>query len=146
MKKIIIMTLIVFSIFCLNSCKRKDEKSNLDYKLVLFSDGLGIAKNWKNKYGYFNEKFEIVIDFTYDIAEGFNDGLAQVKKDGYWFLINTKGEKVTDSFDYLFYDQINKLYIGSYKDEKNDVLLNEKGKVLCNLLYYQEVIQLHNYY
>ena len=135
MKKIIIMTLIVFSIFCLNSCKRKDEKSNLDYKLVLFSDGLGIAKNWKNKYGYFNEKFEIVIDFTYDIAEGFNDGLAQVKKDGYWFLINTKGEKVTDTFDYLFYDQINKLYIGSYKDDKNDVLLNEKGKVLCSYPY-----------
>ena len=40
-------------------------------------------------------------------------------------------------------NQINKLYIGSYKDDKNDVLLNEKGKVLCSYPYITKFS--HNY-
>lgn len=135
MKKIIILTLVFIVVFSLNSCKRKNKESALDYKLELFSDGLGIAEDWKDKYGYFNEKFEIVIDFAYDLAEGFKNGIAKVKKDEKWFLINTKGEQVTDSFDYLFYDLVNNIYIGSYKEDKDSVLLNEKGKVLCSYPY-----------
>ena len=35
-----------------------------DYKLELFSDGLGFAEDNDGKYGFFNEKFEVKIDFN----------------------------------------------------------------------------------
>lgn len=135
MKKIIILLILSFMIFTLESCKKKDKEVITDYKLELFSDGLGFAEDNDGKYGFFNEKFEVKIDFIYDYAEGFNDGVAMVDLNDKTFLINTKGVQVTDSFDYFHHDFKNKIYIGSYKGKSGDVLLDKNGNVLCTYEY-----------
>lgn len=44
--------------------------------------------------GYLDTKGEVVIDFIYDDADDFEDGIAYVEKNNRDFCINTKGEEV----------------------------------------------------
>lgn len=46
------------------------------------------------KWGYFNDKGDLVIDFIYDEAEDFEDGYAKVKYNNRWGFINKKGQVV----------------------------------------------------
>lgn len=46
------------------------------------------------KCGYLDKEGNVVIDFIYDDADDFEDGIAYVKKNDRIFLINTKGEEV----------------------------------------------------
>ena len=89
-----------------------DKKGELIYTLPKnqsFDDGYGYQNglilvvkdrdgNWwsddDQKYGYLDTKGEVVIDFIYDDADDFEDGIAYVKKNDRIFLINTKGEEV----------------------------------------------------
>lgn len=48
------------------------------------------------KYGFSNDKGEIIIDVIYDGADVFSEGLAPVLKDGKWGFINEKGQVVID--------------------------------------------------
>ena len=48
----------------------------------------------RGKFGYFNEKGEKVIDFIYSEATDFQNGLARVRFNKKWGIINTKGEVV----------------------------------------------------
>lgn len=43
-----------------------------------FSEGLGVAINSDLNFGYVNENGEIIIDFIYEFAENFKDGVAVV--------------------------------------------------------------------
>jgi len=64
-----------------------------------FKEGLAVAQKGK-KYGYIDKQGKVVVDFIYDGAWGFGDGLARVKKyvnNGYgthYGYINSKGEEV----------------------------------------------------
>lgn len=52
---------------------------------------------WDNddqKYGYLDTKGNVAIDFIYDDADDFLDGIAEVEKNDRTFWINTKGEEV----------------------------------------------------
>jgi hypothetical protein len=55
---------------------------------------IGYSQDLPGKWGYFNDKGELVIDFIYDDAEPFENGLAVVKFNGKWGAINKKGEIV----------------------------------------------------
>jgi len=61
----------------------------------IFKDNrLAIKEN--NKYGYINEKGEIVIPIKYDIAKDFSEGLAAVSLNGKWFFIDKTGKIIID--------------------------------------------------
>ena len=85
MKKYIIVLFLFLISFCLFGCNGAiSEDVKTEYFVTLFNDGLATSciyddNKSKKKYGYFNEDFEVVIDFIYDEAEGFNNGLAIVK-------------------------------------------------------------------
>lgn len=54
------------------------------------------------KYGYFNNTLRQVIEFSYDNASSFKDGLAIVSVNGKWGVINSHGEYVIyPIFEYL---------------------------------------------
>ncbi len=57
-----------------------------------------ILGDWRRvlpgKWGYFNEKGELVLDFIYDDAESFEHGLAKVKVNNKWGVINKNGKVV----------------------------------------------------
>lgn len=76
------------------------EKDALQTSLIYttmppISCGLMVNCNSKNKYGFINDKGNIVIDYDYDIALGFNtNGLALVCKNGKYGYINKNGNIV----------------------------------------------------
>lgn len=137
MKKVLIILLLTILSFNLCGCEPKNINV---YKRNLFNDGLGIASKYvsetsmsyeKLKYGYFNKKGEMVIDFIYDRAEQFNNGLAIVKKDENYYLINTKGEKVSDYYKFLNYHYKENLYTASSdSNSSNTIVLSNDGKVI----------------
>ena len=130
MKKITTLILVLTLFFTLTGCKKNNIQTN--YKFELFTDGIGFAMNSEKKYGYINENFEVIIDFIYDDASAFNDGVALVELDEEFFLINTKGEKITESFDYMFYNEEIKRYFASYNTEDPyDYMFDEHGKFIC---------------
>lgn len=63
----------------------------------------------------------------------FNKGLAVVEKDEKCFLINTEGQQVTKSYDYLAYDYDNNIYI-AYNYNSTMCILSEAGVVKGNYL------------
>lgn len=52
----------------------------------------------EEKGGYINSKNEFIIEPIYEFGNVFTNGVASVKKDGVWFIINEKGEKISDDF------------------------------------------------
>ena len=66
--------------------------STMAWTLKPFSKGLMVVKNKKNKYGFANERGEIVIPYQYDLACSFDEsGLALVSKNGLMGYINPQG-------------------------------------------------------
>lgn len=133
MKKYLL--LIILSLCCLAffGCE-ESEPSETNYYLNLFSDGLASATMYTDdgkKYGYFNEDFEVAISFIYDDARGFNNGLAVVKQNDLYYLIDTNGHRVGERYDYLKYYPDYQIYIGSNNDGE-DFLISSTGEVLGN--------------
>lgn len=60
-----------------------------------FSEGLALAS--KNQlFGYINTKGKVVIPFQFDYASNFEDGEAHVELRFKSFIINKRGEKISD--------------------------------------------------
>lgn len=49
-----------------------------------------------NKWGFCNDKREVIIDFLYDDAFSFKEGLAAVSKNGKWGFIDEAGIEITE--------------------------------------------------
>jgi hypothetical protein len=125
MKKVIAFVLLAFFLV---GCSRSQVES-----LELFSEGL-LAVESNNKWGYINNKGEIVIDLLYDDAGAFYGNSAIVKIGTKMHLINKKGQNVLDnSFDVLYRDESTGNLI--YKDNGKWGLMNESGKKLTEALY-----------
>ena len=60
-------------------------------KLVILGSS-GYVRDGKEKFGFIDKSGKIVVDFQYDWAEQFFDGLAMVSKDGKHGYVNTAGE------------------------------------------------------
>lgn len=71
----------------------ENQNLTLNEQIFPFNNGLGkIRRN--DKFGYINQKGEIVIPIIYDKAEEFSNGLALVKIEGKWGFINSKNELI----------------------------------------------------
>jgi len=64
-----------------------------------FSEGLFYAENESGYYGYLDENGNVAIDFLFENATDFKNGLAIVQKDGKYGIINTRAGLVSD-FEY----------------------------------------------
>lgn len=54
-------------------------------------------------YAYYNTSFEKVFG-DYEYAGTFNCGIAAIKKDGSWMLINKSGKEISDKYDKILMD------------------------------------------
>lgn len=87
----------------------------------------------EGKWGYIDERQNLVIPVVYDRARDFSGGIALVELDKKEFFINKKGEKV---FDFL-YDNISQFEEGLAlvrKSEKKG-FINNRGEEIIPLLY-----------
>ena len=58
----------------------------------------GVGDFWNDgKWGYIDDKGKLIIDYQYDYAGSFNDGLAAVVKDGKYGYINKENKYVIES-------------------------------------------------
>ncbi|GAB3996467.1 hypothetical protein GCM10028807_39080 [Spirosoma daeguense] len=72
-----------------------------------FSEELAVVSNTLGKSGFIDKLGKLVIDFQFDKAESFSNGLALVRKGNQWAYIDKSGKTVIDAtFDYatLFSD------------------------------------------
>jgi len=99
----------------------------------LFSEGL-LAVQKDGRYGYIDEKGNKKIEFYFDLAYAFKDGVAMVKVGTKWNLIDKKGAKVfEDDYEYIERDLETDL-IWFVEDEKLG-LMTKTGKVLADAVY-----------
>src|SRR5690349_4381521 len=85
----------------------------------------GISQNMgqfeeNGKYGYKNDKDEVIIVAKYDYAGDFFGKITRVKQDGKWGFINKQGDNVTA----LKYDSAD-----DYFPENDRAWIMSKGKV-----------------
>lgn len=88
-----------------------------------FSEGLASVSEDGKKFGYINPKGEVVIPFIYDHITPFINGTASVgisdEVDGklvkQYFVINKKGERISEIFDYM-----------GWRENKNELLMVAK--------------------
>ena len=124
--------------------------ANLDNSIIsasVFSNGYSNICNENNKYGYINEKGEIVIKPSYDYAEGFSqDGYAivgvkkSVKGDGdddqYTYTVIDTKEVALFSFSSSEYKPLGAFENGYLTVIANDdeiILLDKSGKKCCSV-------------
>lgn len=87
------------------------------------------------KYNYYNDLAEEQFG-GYEMAGMFQDGLAAVKKDGKWMLINTKGESESQLFDEIVLDYAGRYIVDGYiiaKSGDKYGLYDEKFKLKAEL-------------
>lgn len=118
--------------------------ANLDNSIISandFENGFSVIGNEDNKYGYVNEKGEIVIKPSYDRALNFSaDGVAIVGKEindttSKYSAIDTKG-KILFSFssnEYKDFGSFHNGYLPVKKDNNEVILLDKSGKKYCSI-------------
>lgn len=127
-QRVLLAAISVFFMFSVMACK-----SIAMPVANLFSEGL-LAVQKDGRYGYIDAKGNKKIEFYYDRAYAFKDGVALVKVGTKWNLIDKKGAKVfEDDYAYLERDVETDL-IWFVVDEKLG-LMNKSGKVLVDAIY-----------
>ena len=127
---------------------RNDETYKLDFyknnkKIKSIEAGLSATGHMNEKlyllyvdnvYEYYNLEGKKAIDKSYKSASSFDEnGLAKVSDDGKTFyLINTKGKKITDEYDYIYLE--NTYYKVKNSKDKYGVV-DKKGKELLSTSY-----------
>jgi len=91
------------------------------------------VKNKENKWGYINEKFEVIIPFIYDNAMNFSMNLGWVKSNGKFHCIN-KDNEIVFSTDY---DEVHPFKEGFALFKKNNKFgfVDRTGKVVVEPVY-----------
>lgn len=98
------------------------------------SDGLMVVRNSdKKKYGFFDRNGNQVIEFKYDDAREFSDGVAWVKTGGKYGCIDKKGNWVINP-DYVEITSFNDGLAFVYKDEAHPICIDNKGSVVIEEL------------
>ncbi|MCK7488200.1 MAG: WG repeat-containing protein [Bacillus subtilis] len=86
------------------------------------------------RFGYINEKGKKVIEFYYDQAYAFQDGVALVKVGTKWNLIDKKGDKVFED-DYAYLERDPETDLIWFVENDKLGLMNKNGKVLAEPIY-----------
>lgn len=90
---------------------------------------------YKNgKFGYIDKNNSLVIDYKFDFAYDFENGIAKVRngsrKDGKFFLINKTGTAISEQFDEIFeFDQNG---IAKVRNNEKYAMINDKGKTVSD--------------
>jgi hypothetical protein len=100
MKKLGLLSLIIVLSLTFFGCQ--DELLDTWDETTLFNDGLLGVCNSADLCGYIDESFELVIDYSYQDVYDFMNGLARVKKDNKFGVINSENKVIID----IKYDQI----------------------------------------
>jgi hypothetical protein len=87
---------------------------------------------YKDKYGYIDTTFNLVIPFKYNFAYFFQDGYARVKLNGKIGLINKNGKEVIP-LEFQEMDHLSKIY--STKKDGHWGLIDTNGRVLIPFKY-----------
>lgn len=88
------------------------------------------AQKSNNKYTYYNRDFEPLNENEYDYASSYNYGIAAVKVNGKWSLIDTDGAKVAGDYDSVVMDdkEIAYRYERSFVKSGNSyIMIDSKG-------------------
>ena len=94
-----------------------------------FSDGIAYVKT-KEGYGFINAKAQIQIPIKYNLAQTFGKYLAIVKKEGFYFLIDRKGNQVGKKYrDIVSNEKYFKVKEDNVKEDNIWGLLDEKGEI-----------------
>lgn len=72
------------------------ETKRARYDFLPFAKEVKKEKENVLKWGFINDKGEVVIDLIYDDVKYFSEGLAAVKENGKWGFINKEGKVVID--------------------------------------------------
>ena len=118
--------------------------ATLDNSIVaasVFSNGYSAITNDENKKGYINEKGDIIIKPTYDMAHSFSeDGFAIVGKElndtvNRYSAIDASGKELFSfsSSEYSDFGSFVNGYIPVRKSNDEVVLLNKSGKKVCSI-------------
>lgn len=107
--------------------------SDIDY-VGFFRNGLAPARK-NGKYGYINKKGETVIDFKYEEAKEFNEGIAFATDNDsdLWQCIDAQGN-VVFTLTSSFLVPLGHGYIQAHKDNKVGII-NAKGEEVLPFLY-----------
>ena len=111
-KKVLFLILFIFTFFALSVFAAGPSKLHLTYKVT--SD-YGSAK-----YGYVDDNGKLRIDYIYDYAEEFSEGLALVMKNRKAYFINEGGFAVFNSKTSIY------KYIEGFKDGRALVRIGNK--------------------
>lgn len=108
-----------------------------------FSCGLakvGLKKGiWENmKYGFINERSEIILSIDFDNAKSFEDGIGGVRHESDWDIIKTNGELIKRVYryikkeDYIYYNLSHSIdiYDGIIKINGQEIILDKTIKAL----------------
>jgi len=114
---------LLMLLYIITACNRSKQPA-----LFIISDN--------GKYGYINQKGEVVIPAAYAGAGDFSEGLAAVRKDGLYGYINTSGEYVIPpKYEYAlaFNEGMAKVY-----DHGTITYINTKGETLFQHNYNEQ--------
>ncbi len=106
------------------------DEHKISLEEYMFNEGLSAVSNSKGKYGYIDKKGNIVIDYQFDLAGSFTEGLAPVKVGKVFGYINHKGEfDINPQFDMAGYfsEGVARVQVGEkcgYIDRKGVYLVN----------------------
>lgn len=95
---------------------------------------IGNNSNHIYKYGFINKNGEIAIDFIYDDAFDFLDGLAPVEKDGKAGFIDTKGNWVLDAPEEKIPNYFSEGLCGTFKNNKYG-FIDKQGNTVIDFIY-----------
>ncbi len=84
-------------------------------------------------WGYADPKVQLQIDYQFDYAYSFENGVAIVELDGFVGLINTKGEEITA----IEYEELNRIANGYfiYTAQRRQGLMNSIGNLVFDQTY-----------
>ncbi|MCW3076144.1 MAG: hypothetical protein JWO32_753 [Bacteroidetes bacterium] len=90
-------------------------------------NGLSRVKR-KNKYGFIDKKFQVVIPFKYQMAKDFVDSVAVVESHGKNALINLQGKEIYSSTEPI--EKLSRHYYSVGEDKME--IINSKGEKILN--------------
>lgn len=117
MKKIIGLLLLLFFSIGLIACQKNDEEK-YDY---FFKEGLGLIKTEYSAV-YVDHDFNVVLSDDYRTGTDFYKGSAIVSSSSGTYMIDTNGNKISDSYDYL------------ERYESFDIVIARNGLDTCSVL------------
>lgn len=133
MKRNIIIFAIILHVFALG-------KNKIVNYLGPLSNGLSLAVNNENKYGYVNLKGDVIIPFEYDFANNFLNNVAVVQYgEGLTktYLIDRRGNKLNKTpYDEIYYNEY--FNTGDIIEVKGDGyfgVIDKKGNNILPVIY-----------